>query len=302
MARIGFIGLGAMGTPMARNLIRAGHVLSVFARRPAPLALLVEQGARACASPTDAAATSDVVITMVTDTTAVDAVALGPGGIVEGARPGTVVIDHSTIEPAASRRIAAALRERGIEMLDAPVSGGVLGAEAGTLVMMVGGDRAVFERCAPIMSVNAQRVVHMGLPGAGQVAKACNQMCLVVNQLGVAEAMLLAERSGLDTARLIEALQGGFAASRILDVQGPKMARRDFVGRIESRLHHKDLHIALDLASALGISTPASALAASLLDRLQQAGGARLDSAAVLTMLEDDGHRRGHAKVATGPE
>ncbi len=284
--RLGFIGLGAMGAPMARNLLRAGYPLTAHARRPDILAPFVAGGARAGRSPADVAAHSDIVFTMVTDTAAVEAVTLGDEGIIHGAAPGTVVIDHSTIDPAATRRIAAVLAERGIAMLDAPVSGGVMGAEAGTLVVMAGGDDEVFGRCSPIMAANAQRLVHMGPSGAGQVAKACNQICIVVNQLGVAEAMLLAERSGLDTTRLIDALQGGFAASRIMDVQGPKMARREFQGRIESRLHHKDIHVALDLAASLGLSMPASALAADVLDRLQQSGGAALDSAAVITVLE----------------
>jgi len=284
--RLGFIGLGAMGAPMARNLLRAGYTLSVHARRPEVLAPFVALGAHAARSPAAVAAQSDIVFTMVTDTAAVEAVVLGHDGIIEGAAPGTVVIDHSTIDPAATTRIAAALGARGIVMLDAPVSGGVIGAEAGTLVVMAGGDEAVFARCSPVMAASAQRLVHMGPVGAGQVAKACNQICIVVNQLGVAEAMLLAERSGLDTTRLIDALQGGFAASRIMEVQGPKMARRDFEGRIESRLHHKDIHVALEVAASLGVAMPASALAAAVLDRLQESGGAALDSAAVITVLE----------------
>jgi 2-hydroxy-3-oxopropionate reductase len=284
--RIGFIGLGAMGGPMARNLLRAGYPLSLHARRPEAVAPFVALGAQVRQSPADVAAHSDVVFTMVTDTAAVEAVVLGPAGIIGGAAPGTVVVDHSTIDPAATRRIAAALAARGIGMLDAPVSGGVMGAEAGTLVVMAGGEHALFERCAPVMAAYAQRLVHMGPSGTGQVAKACNQICIVVNQLGVAEAMLLAERSGLDTARLIDALQGGFAASRIMEVQGPKMAARDFEGRIESRLHHKDIHVALDVAASFGLTLPASALAAEVFDRLQERGGATLDSAAIITVLE----------------
>lgn len=286
MTRIGFIGLGAMGAPMAGNLLRAGHQVSVHARRPASMSPLVALGARACGSAAEAAAASDIVFTMVTDTAAVEAVTLGPGGIVEGLAPGGLVVDHSTIAPDASRRIAAALGARGISMLDAPVSGGVIGAEAGTLVVMVGGPADALARCQPLLSANASRVIHMGPAGSGQVAKACNQMCIVVNQLGVAEALLVAERSGLDPARLIEALQGGFAASRVLELQGPKMAARAFEGRIESRLHHKDIQIALELASSLGVQAQASALAADVLARLQEQGGATLDSAAVLTIVE----------------
>jgi len=286
VARVGFIGLGSMGTPMALNLLRAGNTLSVYARRPDALSPLTVEGAQACPTPAAVAAQSDVVFTMVTDTAAVEAVTLGPDGIVEGAASGAVVIDHSTIDPEVTKRIAATLQTRGIDMLDAPVSGGVMGAQSGRLVMMVGGRRDVFDRCSALLSVNAHKLVHMGPSGSGQVAKACNQICIVVNQLGVAEALLLAERSGLDASRLIEALSGGFAASRILEVQGPKMAQRDFTGHIESRLHHKDILVALGLAARLGLSLPASSLAADILDRLQQAGGAKSDSAAVVTVLE----------------
>ncbi|MGE3957105.1 MAG: NAD(P)-dependent oxidoreductase [Vicinamibacterales bacterium] len=287
MTRAGFIGLGAMGVPMAANLLRAGHEVLVYSRRPQSAAPLVALGAQACTSPADVAGQSDIVFTMVTDTAAVEAVCLGAAGIVSGARPGTIVVDHSTIDPEVTRRIATELHRHGIEMLDAPVSGGVAGAQAGSLVMMVGGAVSVLDRCRPLLAANASRVVYMGPSGAGQVAKACNQMCIVVNQLGVAEALLVAERAGLDRAALIEALQGGFAASRVLELQGPKMAARSFEGRIESRLHHKDILMALSLAERLGVRARASALAAETLAALQERGGARLDSAAVFTIVED---------------
>ena len=196
----------------------------------------------------DVAARSDVIITMVTDTRAVEDVVLGEHGIARGAQPGSLVIDHSTIAPDGARRIAATLRARGVEMLDAPVSGGSAAAEAGTLAIMVGGRRPAFERASPVLSCYAKTIVHIGPSGAGQVAKACNQICTIVNQLGAAEAMLLAERAGVDPRAVKEALMGGFAASRMLDLQAPKMIARDFEGKVESRLHHKDIHIVLDLA------------------------------------------------------
>lgn len=251
---------------------------------------LQELGATACASPADVAAAADVVFTMVTDTDAVEAVTLGDRGIAAGASRGCVVIDHSTIDPDRARGIADRLADHGIAMLDAPVSGGVLGAEAGTLVTMVGGTADVLAACAPVIRINAPRIIHMGPSGTGQVAKACNQMCIVVNQMGVAEAMLVAERSGLDPLKLIEALQGGFAASRVLELQGPKMAARDFAGRIQSRLHHKDIQIALDLAARLGVDARASAVAADALDALQHQGGATQDSAAVVDVVD---HQQG---------
>jgi 2-hydroxy-3-oxopropionate reductase len=171
-------------------------------------------------------------------------------------------------------------------MLDAPVSGGSAAAEAGTLAVMIGGSQASVERASPVLSAYAKTIVHVGGSGAGQVAKACNQICTIVNQLGAAEAMLLAERAGVDPRAVKDALMGGFAASRMLDLQAPKMIARDFQGRVESRLHHKDIHIVLELARAYGIELPASAAAADVLDRLQQRGGARQDSAAVFSVLE----------------
>lgn len=283
---IGFIGLGTMGTPMARNLLKGGHVVTVWSRRPDATAPLLTAGATAAESAAHVAAGSDIIVTMVTDTPAVEEVVLGARGIARGARSGSLVIDHSTIDPGAARRIAGQLWAQGIEMLDAPVSGGSIAAEAGTLSIMVGGSKVGLERATPVLSCYAKTIVHIGPSGAGQVAKACNQICVIVNQLGAAEAMLLAERAGVDPGAVKEALMGGFAASRMLDLQAPKMIARDFEGKIESRLHHKDIHIVLDLARAFGIELPASAAAADVLDRLQQRGGARQDSAAILSVLD----------------
>ncbi|MBM3770825.1 MAG: NAD(P)-dependent oxidoreductase [Acidimicrobiia bacterium] len=283
---IGFIGLGTMGTPMVRNLLKGGYGVTVWARRPEAVTPLVTSGARHANAPADVAAASDIVVTMVTDTHAVEDVVLGARGIVRGARPGSVVIDHSTIAPDGARRIANELVVQGVEMLDAPVSGGRLAAEAGTLAVMIGGSKAAVERVTPVLTCYAKTIVHIGPSGAGQVAKACNQICVIVNQLGAAEAMLLAERAGVDPRAVHKALMGGFAASRMLELQGPKMIARDFEGRIESRLHHKDIHIVLDLARAYGIELPGSAAAAEMLDRLQQRGGAHADTAAVFTVLD----------------
>jgi 2-hydroxy-3-oxopropionate reductase len=283
--KIGFIGLGTMGTPMARNVVKGGYSVTVWSRRSEAMAPLVNAGATAGDSPADVAANSDVIVTMVTDTQAVNDVVLGQHGIVRGARTGSIVIDHSTIDPNGARRIAGELQTRGIEMLDAPVSGGGIAAEAGTLVTMVGGSKAALERATPVLSCYAKSIVHIGPSGAGQIAKACNQICVIVNQLGAAEAMLLAERAGVDPATVKEALMAGFAASRMLELQAPKMIARDFAGKIESRLHHKDIHIALDVARTLGIDLPGSGAAADVLDTLQQRGGARQDSAAVFSVL-----------------
>ena len=284
--RIGFIGLGTMGAPMARNLLKRGFALTVWARRPEAIAPLVSAGAVPGESAAGVASSSDIVMMMVTDTRAVEDVILGSRGIANGARPGVLVVDHSTIDPDATKRIASELQARGLDMLDAPVSGGGGAAEAGTLAIMVGGSAASLERATPALSCYGKSIVHIGPNGAGQVAKACNQICTIVNQLGAAEAMLLAERAGVDPRAVKEALMGGFAASRMLDLQAPKMIARDFQGKVESRLHHKDIHIVLDLARSLGIELPASTAAADVLDRLQQRGGARHDAAAIFTVLE----------------
>lgn len=285
--RVGVIGLGAMGSPMVRNLLKHGYGVAVWARRPEVIAPLVAAGAEGAESSADVAARSDITITMVTDTRAVEDVILGERGVAHGARAGSTVIDHSTIAPDAARRIAAQLEARGVDMLDAPVSGGAGAAEAGTLAIMVGGKEPVLERVRPVLSCYAKTIVHIGPNGSGQVAKACNQICTIVNQLGAAEAMLLAERAGVDPQKVKDALMGGFAASRMLDLQAPKMIARDFAGKVESRLHDKDIRIVLELAGALGIDLPASAAAAEVLAKLQQRGGAKRDSAAVFEVLDE---------------
>jgi 2-hydroxy-3-oxopropionate reductase len=271
---------------MVRNLLRRGYPVTVWARRAEAIAPLAADGAAVGQSPADVATTSDIVMTMVTDTKAVEEVVLGEHGIASGVRAGSLIVDHSTIAPDGARRIASALEVPGVEMIDAPVSGGSMAAAAGTLAIMIGGSKAAVERVTPVLSSYAGHVVHVGASGAGQVAKACNQICTIVNQLGAAEAMLLAERAGVDPRAVKDVLMSGFAASRMLDLQAPKMIAGDFEGRIESRLHHKDIHIVLDLARAFGIELPASAAAAEVLDRLQRSGGARLDSAAVYEVLD----------------
>ena len=292
MAHLGFIGLGRMGSRMASHLVAGGHGLAVYSRRREAAAPLIAAGAIGCASPADLAQRSDVIFTMVTDTAAVEAVTLGPDGIAERARPGSILIDHSTISPAATRRIAEALQERGLFMLDAPVSGGWWAAQSASLSIMVGGDEDVFNRCRPLLELMGKTITHIGGSGAGQIAKACNQICIVVTQLGVAEAVLLAERSGVDFNRVHRALMAGLAASRVLEVQGPKMAARRFEGQIESRLHHKDALIALEAGQELGLRLPAAALAAQSLTTLQESGGATLDSAAVFRTLEQSQTKR----------
>ena len=284
--RVGFIGLGVMGRPMALNLMRAGHPLHVYARRPAALAPLVEQGAAACASPAELATRCDVVCIMVTAGADVEAVVLGPDGILEGAPPGLLVVDHSTIAPATARRVAVALAARGVDFLDAPVSGGEKGAIDATLSIMVGGSQAAFTRAEPVLRELGKTVLRVGESGAGQVAKAANQLAIGLALQGMAEEFTLARASGVDPAQILEALRGGAAASRILEVMGAKMISRDFRPGVESRLHHKDVRIALDCAAAVGLAVPGAALAAQTFSALMGRGGGRQDSSAVVTVVE----------------
>ena len=284
--RVGCIGLGVMGRPMALNLLRAGHAVTVHARRAAAMEPLVEHGATPAATPAALAAGCEAVITMVTGTADVEAVLLGAEGVVQGARRGTVVIDMSTIDPGATRTMAAALAGRGIDMLDAPVSGGPHGAREGSLSIMVGGDADVLARVRPVLDCLGSAVRHIGGHGAGQTTKACNQLLLLVTAQGVAEALVLARRAGLDPGRVREALLGGMASSSVLDFFGDRMVRRDFAAGIETRLYHKDLDIVLRLAHELGVALPAAALTMQSINGLHGQGRGREDLSAVITLVE----------------
>ncbi|MCF1182872.1 NAD(P)-dependent oxidoreductase [Marichromatium gracile] len=284
--RIGFIGLGLMGAPMALNLLRAGHRLAVYARRETALAPLREAGAEVCASPAALAGAVDVVFTIVSDTEDVEQVLLGPDGVIEGARPGSVVVDMSTISASATRAIAARLAGRGVAMLDAPVSGGDVGAREGRLSIMVGGDPEVFARVRPLFEVLGTNIVHIGEHGAGQVCKACNQVVVGGTIAAVAEALLLARASGVDAARVREALLGGFAASRVLELHGQRMLDGDYRPGFKARLHRKDMRLVEERAREQGLELPLAAQVAAHLETLLAADGGELDSAAILSALE----------------
>ena len=284
--RVGFVGLGVMGLPMAGHLLAAGHDVAVWARRPESAAPIVAAGAVACGSPAELAARSEVVISIVTASADVEQLAFGPGGLIEGFAPGSIHVDMSTIAPGTARRLAARYAGRGIAWLDAPVSGGGQGAIDATLALMVGGRADVLERVRPLFACLGKTVVHMGEAGAGQVAKACNQMIMVSVIQAVAEAMRLAGAHGLDLAKVLEALQGGSAASRVLDVMGGRMARRDFVAGIQARLHHKDFAILMDEARQRGAPLPLAAQTWQQLNALMALGGGRLDTASLLKVLE----------------
>jgi 2-hydroxy-3-oxopropionate reductase len=284
--KLGFIGLGVMGRPMALHLIQAGHELSVYARRAEAAQPLVDAGARRLATPAEVAAASEVVFTMVTTGADVEQVALGEDGIVHGAKPGTVVIDMGTIPPGTARRIAAKLAARGIETIDAPVSGGEVGARNATLAIMAGGKAEVLERVRPLLEKLGKTLVHIGPNGAGQVAKACNQMIMVSCIEAVAEAMLMAKQSGADPEKVRQALAGGSAGSRVLEVFGARMTARDFKAGVEARLHHKDFGILLNEAVTLGAPMPIAAQVWQQLNALMAHGWGREDTASLLRVLE----------------
>ena len=281
--KVGFIGLGVMGRPMALHLQAAGHELHVWARRPESTRDLP---AIVHTTPAELGRACAVVFTVITSSADVETVALGENGLIEGMAPGSVLVDCSTIAPEAARRIAGRLGERGIAMLDAPVSGGAQGAIDATLAIMAGGEAAVLERVRPLLACLGQRIVHVGPNGAGQVAKACNQMIMVAAIQAVAEAMHLAGAAGLDLARVKQALAGGSAASRVLDVMGERMVRGDFAAGIEARLHHKDFGLVLEAARQSGSPLPLAAVVGQQLNALMAQGWGRDDTASLLRVLQ----------------
>lgn len=287
MERIGFIGLGVMGRPMATNLVRAGLDVVVHSRSPEPVDALVGAGAERAESPSEVAAVTDLVITMLPDTPDVERVLFGGRGISEGIRPGSLVIDMSTIDPTAARRFAARLAERDVAMLDAPVSGGERGAIEGTLSIMVGGPRPAFERALPLLRVLGEHVTHVGAAGAGQVAKACNQLIVASTIQAVAEALVLAAKAGVDPPVVREALLGGFAGSKILEAHGKRMLEGDFTPGFRAALHRKDARIITEVAEELGSPVPSFDVVAAALRALVDAGRGDLDHASLVTLLED---------------
>lgn len=286
MTSLGFIGLGAMGRPMALNLRAAGHALHVYARSPAPAAPLVAAGAASAITPFAVARAVEVLFINVSDDAAVESVLFGPQGAAAGLSIGCVVVDMGTTSPAATRRFAARLAESGVSWLDAPVSGGEAGAVAATLSIMVGGEVDVFARVLPLFQMLGKNIVHVGETGAGQVAKACNQIAVSATLLGVAEALTFARKQGVDAAKVRAALLGGSAYSRILEVHGQRMLTRDFTPGFRARLHQKDLGIVLNEAREKNIALPATAAAAQLLNALVAAMEGELDSAALVKVVE----------------
>ena len=280
---IGFIGLGGMGRPMAAHLLAAGHALTVWSRRPAAADFLRGLGAVWADSPAELARRSEIVCTNVTGSADVAGLAQQ---LIEGFAPDSIHIDFSTIAPSAARTIADGYAERGVEFVDAPVSGGTAGAQAATLAIMWGGKSALAGRLEPVFKCLGKTVVRIGNVGAGQVAKACNQLVMVAAIEATAEAARLAQAAGVDFGRVRTALQGGSAASRVLDFFGGKMAARDFAAGVEARLHHKDFAMVMETAAQAGIPLPVAGSVMQQLDGLMAAGWGTQDTSRLLCVLE----------------
>jgi 2-hydroxy-3-oxopropionate reductase len=287
---IGFIGLGVMGRPMAKHLLAGGHRLVVHSRSQPPVDELVAAGATAATTPAEVAQRSTIVITMLPDTPDVTRVLTGPDGVTTGLRRGSIVIDMSSISPVETKRLAAVVASRGATMLDAPVSGGEIGAKNASLSIMVGGEEAAFARARPVLSCmgHPERIVHIGTePGSGQICKACNQIAIGGALAGVSEALAMARKSGVDPALVRQALLGGFAASRVLEVHGERILSNNYVPGFRTRLYQKDLRIANETAAEHAVAIPVTALVTQLVNALVAAGGADLDYSAIGTVLLD---------------
>lgn len=283
--KLGFVGLGIMGRPMAINLLKAGYRVWIHARRAESMTAVADAGGTPCDSPAAVAAQAEIIFTMVSDTGDVEHVITGDNGILEGAHTNSIVVDMSTISPSATRALAARLAARDLHMLDAPVSGGDKGARDGTLSIMVGGKADIFERVRPLFEIMGKNIVHIGDHGAGQVTKACNQVAIAQTIVAVGEALLLAKASGVDPARVRQALLGGFANSRVLEVHGQRMLDGDYEPGFKANLHKKDMRIVLETANELGIALPGAAVATQWLNALVGTGNGELDSAA-LSLLQ----------------
>lgn len=275
-----------MGRPMALHLMKHGHTMGVYARRAESTAPLVAAGATRYDTPAALAAACEVIFTMVTNSHDVEAIVLGKDGIAQGAKAGSVLVDMETISPAVARQVAAALLTRGVEMLDAPVSGGPTGAEQATLAIMAGGKPEVFERIKPLFACMGKTIVRVGDSGAGQITKACNQLLLLVTAQGAAEALSLAKRCGVDPAVVRDVLMGGIASSRVLDVFGKRMVERNFANGIDTRLYHKDLHIALGLVHEHGAAAPAASVTMQHVNAAIGRGDGASDLSVLIDVLE----------------
>ncbi len=288
--RIGFIGLGIMGQHMAGHLLDAGYSLTVYDVRPEAMEPFAVRGAARGATCANVASSSDVVISMVPDSPDVEQVALGPAGIIEAARAGLTYVDMSTIAPATAIKVAAELDKKGVACLDAPVSGGEMGAKNAALSIMVGGSEKLLNQVLPILQVMGKTITLCGTNGAGQTVKACNQIQVALNLIGMAEAFVLGAKAGVDPAVILKVLSGGYAQTRVMDVRGPRVIQGDFAPGFRCRFHYKDLNIITETAKRLQVPLPATALAHELFAALVAADRGDLDHSAVITILEDLAH------------
>lgn len=287
MERVGFIGLGTMGKPMARNLLKAGYPLVVHNRSQGAVQELAREGATAAGSPKEVAGQSDIVITMLPDSPDVEAVVAGQIGVFAGARKGMLLIDMSTISPVTARRLTGEAETRGLAMLDAPVSGGEIGAVNRTLSIMVGGQEEHFQRALPLFQAMGKNIVRIGGPGAGQVTKAANQIVVGLTIEAVGEALVLATKAGVDPSKVREALLGGFAQSRVLDVHGQRMLEHNFKPGFRTNLHFKDLGIALAAGKEYAVPLPVTAAVLQMMNAMLAAGKGSLDHSALVTLIEE---------------
>jgi 2-hydroxy-3-oxopropionate reductase len=285
--RIGFIGLGIMGKPMARNLMEAGYELMVYNRSRGKVDELAQEGAEAAGSPREVAEQSDIIITMLPDSPEVREIIAGEDGVFEGIKEGSLLIDMSTISPVVTEELAAAAGDKGVGMLDAPVSGGETGAIDGALSIMVGGSEEDFERARPIFDVLGQTVVRVGEAGAGQVVKACNQIVVALVIEAVSEALVLGSKAGVDPEKIIEVLSGGLAGSKVMEAKKSFFLEHDFEPGFRVELHHKDLGIALAAGREYGVALPVTAIVSQMLEALKAKGSGDRDHSAILTLLED---------------
>jgi 2-hydroxy-3-oxopropionate reductase len=285
--RVGFVGLGIMGKPMARNLLKAGHELVVYDVAPQSVADVVASGATAGASARDVAARSEITITMLPDGPEVEAAVLGPSGALEGAAPGSVLVDMSSISPLVAQKVGAACDAKGVSFLDAPVSGGEPKAIEGTLAIMVGGSQVTFDKVLPLFQAMGSSATLTGPVGAGNVTKLANQIMVAVNIAGMGEALVLATKAGLDPEVVFNAVKGGLAGSAVLNAKAPMVISRNFKPGFRVRLHQKDLRNALLAAEAMKLPLPFTSLAQQVLVALMNAGRGELDHSAIATFIED---------------
>jgi 2-hydroxy-3-oxopropionate reductase len=286
-SKIGFIGLGIMGRHMAAHLMNAGYQVFLFDVNQAVINDLAKKGGVSCTNCKEVAAASDVVISMVPDSPDVEKVALGKDGIIESARDGLIYIDMSTIAPNTAIRVAEELGKKGVHCLDAPVSGGETGAKNAALSIMVGGPKELFEEMLPIFQVMGKTVTLCGKNGAGQTVKACNQIQVALNLIGMSEAVVLGSKAGVDPAIILQVLSGGYAQTRVMDVRGPKVIKGEFEPGFKSRFHFKDLNIVMETARQLGVPLPATAIAHELFTSLMATGRGELDHSAIINIIED---------------